>query len=271
MFLLVTKVPDLNSPNSSSHASSQKEFIPTQRDKFTILITLKKEEGLPPYAYFLLGMNGIDKSVTVTRLFKETALTPRGENTKILWEEHQKNGIDGAVNSINSLFNISISRYIEFTNTSLQGFFSLFDEVVFDIPENLSQIDRENDIYIKIDKGRQLLSSIALIDLISYSNWQGGKDEALEQSAKMISEFIKQNREALSMKDTTLAEDYILQKTKTNISVLDIEKNRDLVSFLLLDCEDSISFLAAKGETLVNGTAFYLSQNSIKEISERYR
>ena len=245
--------------------------MPTQNDKFTVLITLSKDNTALPYAYFLLGMIAQDKSVTVTRLFNYTATSPPNEEIKILWEEHNKDGIEGAISALNSLFNISISRYIEFTNDSIQGFFALFNEVVFDIPENLSQIDRENEIYIKIDKGRQLLSSVALLDLLSYSNWQDGDNAALSQGAKMISEFLKQNKQALSLKGSSVAEDYILQKTKTNISILDIEKRRELVSYLLLECENSISYLAAEGQGYMQNTVFYLTQESIENIGECYR
>ncbi len=266
--VLIFKTPYVNEPNLISSSVPQKEFSPTQQDKFTLLVTLKQNTLLTPHAYFLIAFNGEKKSVYVTRLFENTVISNEGEKRLLILDKY-KEGMQSTINALNSYFNISISKYIEFTNSSLSEFFSLFDNVVFKSPEAINETDSKRDIYIKIDEGTQIFSGITLVDYISATSFSGGENQTLYESARALSEFLKQNHAALSLKEKE-AEEYILKNTDNNLSVVDIEKRRELLEYLLFKSGEGVYVVAAEGEYINLKTAFVLSEQSYREISEKF-
>jgi len=269
--LLIAYVPGFKPPaETSSENSGILPFSPTENDKFTLLCTLAQDESTSPYAYFLLGFDGVQKQISVTRLFPQTVLSENRTPRIILKETFDKDGAGGAATALNQRFSINISKYICFTNDSLLGFFDLFNSVVLNVPQNLSQVDKQKDIYIKIDKGRQSLSGVLLIDYIACTVWQEGNSQVLYQSANAVTEFIRQNHEALSLALDTKAEDYILSSTKTNLSVTDIENRRELISYLLFESGDGVVTLAVDGEFKNGNTEFHLDEQSVSNILSNY-
>lgn len=270
-FLLFTKMPGFKAPvKSSSESSGVLPFSPTDEDRFSLLCTLSKEKKSSPYAYFMLGFNGKEKQVSVCRLFKETVLSGTGKPKILLNESFDRGGAKGAAQALNDYFSTGISRYINFTNDSLLSFFDLFDPVVMDVPQSLSQIDRKNDIYIKIDKGRQSMSGILLLDFIACTVWEKGNAQTLYQSADAITEFLRQNHEALSLTLSSEAENYLLSSCDTNISVTDIENRRALISYLLFESGEGIVTLSLDGEFKNEETEFHLDQKSFDLIKGHY-
>ncbi len=268
--ILVYKTPYVNKTNLPSSSSEKtREFIPSEQDKFTLLISLSQNEQKSPYAYFLLGFNGMKNCVSVTRFFENTLLSNEGEPSVILGEVYSLGGIEAARDNINSYFSLNIEKYIEFTNSSLASFLELFNNIIFEAPEPINQTDSERDIYIKIDGGRQIFSSVTLIDYLAATAFSGGENQTLYETARAFSEFIRQNHAALSLKEKD-AEEYILKNTKNNLSVMDIEKRRDLVSFLLFDSGEGVCILSAEGQSVDLKTAFRIDENCRRKISERY-
>ena len=210
----------------------------------------------------------MEKRVSVTRFFSQTVLSEYDSPHIILKECFDSGGGSACVKALNDRFSLNIEKYISFTNSSLLGFFDLFEPVVLNVPQNLLQVDRQKDIYIKIDKGRQTLSGVLLLDYIACTVWEEGNSQILYQSANAVTEFIRQNHEALSL--NTDAEKYILSNTKTNLSVTDIENRRELISYLLSEDTGGIVTLAVDGEFKNEKTEFHLDEQSIADISARY-
>ena len=268
---LVSLYPREKKPSTSSSSSGSLEFSPKDTDRFTILCTLSQNDKSSPYAYFLIGFNGPMGQISVTRLFSETVLSQDGaQNKVILGEAFDKNGAKGAVTALNSAFALNISKFISFTNATLVEFAELFDPITINVPQNLSQVDRKRDIFIKIDKGRQALGGALLVDYIACTAWDLGSGQTLKESAEALTAFIGQNHEALSLALDTRAEEFILSKTSTNISVTDIENRRELVKFLLFEGGDGVITLAVQGEYRNSDTEFHLSEQSRKSLRSRY-
>lgn len=266
--MLITKIPVLDNKKEDS-SFSQTEFSPDEDDRFSVMVTISQKEGQNPYAYFLLGFDAFKYSLTVTRLSTKTALSQQGQPTVILNEVYTNSKIDGVLNEINRFFSLKINRYIEFTNESFMGFLELFDSVVIDSPQKLSEINRQKDIYIKIDKGKQILSSVGFIDYLSTSAFKNGEKEVVYEGSKAVYEFFKQNHRII-IENLNKAEEYILQNTKNNLSITDIENRRDIIVYLLKDSGESVSFLYPEGSMQTHNTVFYLTDKSIKNITERY-
>ncbi len=269
--VLVSLYPREQKPSASSSNSGNLEFSPKDSDRFTLLCTLSQNEGSSPYAYFLLGFNGPLSQISVTRLFSETVLSEDGAQNKIiLGESFDKSGAKGAAEALNRHLGLSVSRFISFTNSTLMEFAELFDPITINVPQDLSQVDRKKDIYIKIDKGRQQLGGALLVDYIACTAWNFGSSQTLSESAEALTAFLRQNHEALSLALDTRAEDFILSKTKTNISVTDIESRRELVKYLLFESGDGVITLAAQGEYKNDNTEFHLTEQSRKSLRSRY-
>ena len=267
-------IPKLSvfNPSESSFPSSSSafEYIPKKDDRFSLLVTLRKEEKSSPYAYFLLDFNAANERISVCRLFPQTVLSRDGEKRILLNECFDKSKAAGALGALNSYFDCEITRYINFTNDTLISFFDLFEPTVLDVPQNLSQYDKKNDIYIKIDKGRQALSSVLLVDYIACTLWQKGNEQILYEGANAIGSFIRQHHQKLSLALDSEAENYILANTDTNISVTDIEKKRECVKYLLFESKDNIFPLALDGNFKNEKTEFHLNSDSYNKIFSHF-
>ena len=254
-------------PDTASSELVSSDFDANQSDSFTVVCSLSQNDTASPYAYFLLGFNGPMGQISVTRFFPQTVLSQSNAKKIILSEEFDLKGAKGAVAALNEYFSLDIKRYICFTNSSLLGFFELFNPITINVPQNLSQVDREKDIYIKIDKGRQHLGGALLIDYIACTAWENGSSQILQQSAEAVGQFLSQNHSLFI--NNAEAEKYILSNTQSNISALDIEMRRPLISALFKN-EDSILILAADGEFKNEETEFHLTRQSYNSIRSRY-
>lgn len=268
-FIILTQIPsyDKKAPSSSSPYRS---FEPSGSDKFNLLVSIARSQGDAPYAYFILGFKGRERQITVTRLFPETLLSNESQERIILKECFEKGGAGSAAKALGKFFSINLSKYICFTNDSFISFCEQFEPAIIDVPENLSQTDRARDLYIKIDRGRQIMGGMLMLDYIAYSRWDGGDSEALFEGARLICEFIRQNHSTLALSEGGNAEKFILGSTQTNLSVTDIEARRELLSYLLKDSPISPDCLEIGGEFGAQDTEFILSGASVIKISARY-
>ncbi len=268
-FIILTQIPSYEKKAVSSSVP-MRSFEPSESDKFNLLVTVAKNTTDTPYAYFILGFKGRERQITVTRLFPQTLLSHAGQQKVILKECFEKGGAGGAARALSEFFSINISKYICFTNNSFISFCELFEPTIIDVPEDLSQTDRARDLYIKIDRGRQIMSGMLMLDYIAYSHWDGGDSEALFEGARLICEFMRQNRSALALSEGGNAEKFILGSVQTNLSVTDIEDRRELLSYLLKGSSDALDCLEIDGEFGVQDTEFTLSGASVIKISARY-
>ena len=222
-------------PKNNSSLTAEKEFEPSEDDRFTVLVSLLQSSDSVPHSYYLIGFDGEKSTVSVSRLFGNTLLSREGE----------------------------------FTDSTVVPFFDMHKNVVLDCPQEINETDPERDIYIKLDSGRQAFSGVMLKDYLCVGTFLGGDNEALYESSRAVCEFIRQNHEAFSLKQGQSI-DYILEKCRHNLSVYDIEERRELLEFLLYSSGESVCFYACTGESEKMGTAFRLDPKSKEAVQERY-
>ena len=233
-------------------------------------MSVSKDKGTSPYAYFLLGFNCGREQISVCRLFSQTVLSKQNEERIILDECYKKGGMSYVTNAVNDYFDADFTRYVSFTNDSITAFFDLFEPTVITVTEDLNEIDRKNDIYIKIDKGRSALSSILLLDFLRCTSFKGGDSDTLYKTADALKEFIIQHRENLFTEENSPAQSLLLSSTNTNISVLDIEKKRECINHLLNQNKDNAFTLWLDGYFLNERTEYHLSADSYNKIFSNY-
>lgn len=251
---------DTNASGNSSYSSSNSRFIPKQTDKFNLLLTISQAPGTA-HAYFLLGFDAAGGKVRVLRLPEVCILSEKDESKIILKECFEKGGQAAAAKAISQFFNIKVSRYVSFTNESFISFIDSFEPTAIYINENLSQVDRKNDIFIKIDEGRRLISGSLMLDIFAYTKYKGGAAARFYESSRALSEFLSQNGAQLDK-----AQDLILKNAATNLSVLDFESRRECLDYLFSQTVDFES-VRIYGESQLEGTQFTLTLSSKTKIS----
>ena len=250
-----------NASENSSNSSSNFRFTPKQADKFTILLTISKETADFPHSVFLISLNAFEGKVRVLRLPEVCLLSEGAENKVILKECFQKSGSDAAMKAISRFFNINVSRYISFTNQNFISLIDLFEPAALDVTEDLNEVDRKNDIYIKIDKGRRLISSSLMLDIFAYKKYKGGSAQRFSESARALCAFFSQNA-----KDLMSAQQFILANSKTNISALDFESRREMISYLF-SLKDAAESVKIYGEYQLENTQFTITTASKTKIA----
>lgn len=214
-----------------------------------------------PHTVFLINLNAIEGKVRVLRLPDVCVLSKSDENKVILKECFQKSGQSAAAKAISHFFGITVSRYISFTDQNFISLIDLFEPTAIDISEDMSEVDRKNDIYIKIDKGRQLVGGALMLDVFAYTKWKSGRCDALCQSSSVFSAFLSQNGSNLLS-----AQDFILANSQTNLSALDFESRRELISYLF-SLPDAFESIKVYGEYQLENTQFTLFGTTKTKIS----
>ena len=176
-------------------------------------------------------------------------------------EQFKKGASPLAARALSKYFDCDITRYIAIDNDNLHALFSLFDPTEIELSQSLSQIDRQNEIYIKLDKGRQLLSASSMIDLIAATNWQGGQTQALFESANALAAFLSQNGGEIFKNNECRLERFILNHTANNFSVMDFEKRRELISYIL-SSKNAAKSHVIYGQNKNADTEFVISEES---------
>lgn len=264
--LVLADVPDLNAPKrNESSRPTVREYIPTAEDKFTVLLTLNTKPDRSPYAYFLLTLDGLERSLSITRLPAQTRLSQDGESKIILSEQFEKGACPLALRALSQYFGAEITRYIALDNSSLTSLLLLFDPTEITLTQDLSQIDEQNEVYIKLDRGRQLLSAASMVDLIAATSWNGGLEESLFESSAALAAFLNQNGEKLFESGDCALESFILNRSVNNFSVLDFEKHRELIRYVL-STKTAAQGVRVGGQSILADTEFLLSAESHDKI-----
>ncbi len=266
--LVLSDVPDLSKPKQNTSSRTQGfNYTPSVDDNFTVLLTLATKPDKSPYAYFLLNFNGIERRLNITRLPAQTLLSRDGERKIILSEQFEKGASPLALRALSQYFDCDVTRYIAVDNSNLTSLFLLFDPTEISVPQDLSQIDEKNEIYIKIDKGRQLLSASSMVDFIAATSWQGGREQTLYESANAIAAFLNQNGDTLFENSTCALESFILNRSVNNFSVLDFEKRRELIRYIL-SSKTAAQAQVVQGESRNADTEFKIADQSFLNLQK---
>lgn len=225
------------------------------------MLTISKDNANFPHAVFLINLNAFEEKIRVLRLPEVCVLSDKNEDKIILKECFQKSGDAAAMKAISRFFNINVSRYISFTEQNFISLIDLFEPTALDISEDISEVDRKNDIYIKIDRGRRLIGGSLMLDIFAYKKWKGGSAAAFFESARALCAFFSQNAENLPR-----AQQFILANTKTNLSALDFESKREMISYLF-SLKDAAESVKIYGEYQLENTQFTLTRASKTKIS----
>jgi len=273
--LLLSEVPDLSKPkqNTSSTPPQTFEYVPSANDKFTVLLSLTLKPDAAPYAYFLLNFDGMQRKLNILRLPEQTLLSKEGESKIILSEQFKSGASALAVRAISRYFDCDVSRYIAIDNSNLHALFSLFDPTEIELSQSISQIEPDRDIYIKLDKGRQLVSASGMLDLIAATAWQGGQAQTLFESANAIAAFLNQNGNEIFKSSSCKLEDFVLNHTVNNFSVMDFEKRRELICYIL-SSQNGARAVTLHGENANADTEFRIDSSSfaqtVKMLDKNY-
>lgn len=257
-----------NSRQREAAESSQAPvYAPSINDKFSVMLSLSQKEGQTPYAFFLVSFDAGVRQISVTRLFSETSLL-KDDDKLILKEQFEKGGINGVIDSVNSVFSLEISKHISFTNDSFITFLSHFEPTVLEVPRAVCEINQKKDIYIKIDGGRQALGSVLLCDYIAVTEWDS-PNQTLFESSRALCAFLSQNGGELFKSAGSETENALLSLSENNLSIAEIEKRREMLNYLLKDGDCVIS-RSAEGEFKNFDTEFVLSSQTQRMISAIY-
>ena len=250
-----------NASENSSYSSSNSRFKPKQSDTFTILLTISKDNTNYPHTVFLVNLNAFEGKVRVLRLPEVCVLSNKSQSKIILKECFQKSGEAAAAKAISQFFNINVSRYISFTEQNFISLIDLFEPTTVDISEDLSEINKKEDIYIKIDRGRRIISGTLMMDIFRYRGWKNGLIYSAAESSNTLCAFLSQNSSNIAN-----AQEFIFQNAKTNLSVFDFESQLELIAYVF-SLPDAFESIAIYGEYQLENTQFIFSSTTKTKIA----
>ena len=240
-------------------------FYPQVSDAIVITAALKNKKAEDPMGFVLCRIDPYQNEISYAVLPPETLVEDAGGfymASEVWGEEGAKRGAQ----AIQSAAGIENGRYIE-----------LDSEAIIRLGETIGAIDVTLEEEISLENGlmtlpkqRQLIDGTKAALLINYRGYSGGESRRIDMIAKLFSQALNQR--------VPLLNDYLLEKTfetavnsgYSDLTIGDFESRRRSINHMVTN-DFNVDRIAVTGEYSSDDNTFFLSAESIKNITEEFK
>ena len=240
-------------------------FYPQVSDAIVITAALKNKKAEDPMGFVLCRIDPYQNEISYAVLPPETLVEDAGGfymASEVWGEEGAKRGAQ----AIQSAAGIENGRYIE-----------LDSEAIIRLGETIGAIDVTLEEEISLENGlmtlpkqRQLIDGTKAALLINYRGYSGGESRRIDMIAKLFSQALNQR--------IPLLNDYLLEKTfetavnsgYSDLTIGDFESRRRSINHMVTN-DFNVDRIAVTGEYSGDDNTFFLSAESIKNITEEFK
>ena len=240
-------------------------FYPQVSDAIVITAALKNKKAEDPMGFVLCRIDPYQNEISYAVLPPETLVEDAGGfymASEVWGEEGAKRGAQAS----QSAAGIENGRYIE-----------LDSEAIIRLGETIGAIDVTLEEEISLENGlmtlpkqRQLIDGTKAALLINYRGYSGGESRRIDMIAKLFSQALNQR--------IPLLNDYLLEKTfetavnsgYSDLTIGDFESRRRSINHMVTN-DFNVDRIAVTGEYSGDDNTFFLSAESIKNITEEFK
>lgn len=145
--------------------------LPNQVNNIVVMGTDKS--GLHSDVIMIFSLSTKNNSVSCTSIPRDTKVNYNGRNIKIT--EAMAYGKESAViQELKELTGLKIHDYITFNFNAVEDVIDALGGVEFDVPQNMNYSDPEQDLYINLRKGLQVLDGDKSLQLLRFRSYPMG-------------------------------------------------------------------------------------------------
>lgn len=237
-----------------------KEHIVTAKENMTLLLLASDNITNPPELILLASYRAPQGQLSLLLLPPETVCQREGRTDTLEgWYDYE--GVRGCLNSVNTLLNVDIQRYLRTDGNGLAALIDFLGGVEYEIPGDFT-IGSE-----QFYAGRQLLDGRRLKTLLFFPDSYGAAEVARQRELTSLLAESRLNESFAGEYDRFTAT--LFDCCETNLSQFDFLERREGFTSHLRNHSLALSTLSLEGDYSANHTRFTPDSTSIRDIQSR--
>ncbi len=228
--------------------------VPALPERLNILVTVPDEGNLRTDSIIILSADTKNGKLNITSIPRDLCVdigTRKDKiNTCTVYKDFQY-----LIDTIEHVSGMDIHYYAILRISGVRNVVDLLGGVEFDVPQDMKYRDPDQNLYINLKKGYQLLDGDKTEQLLRFRRYVLGDIKRTEVQRNFLKEMFTQKvtAENIAKAPDLLAE--IFDNVRTNISMADVLANINILKVMV---GDNIQTLAVPGyDEYVDGKSYY--------------
>jgi LCP family protein required for cell wall assembly len=200
--------------------------LPNQVKNVVVLGTDKS--GLHADVIMVFSLSTKKGTINCTSILRDTRVNYKGSHIKIT-EAMAYGGESAVVQAIKDITGLQIHDYVVFNFNAVKDVIDAVDGVDFFVPQNMFYEDPEQDLYINLRKGQQLLNGDKALQLLRFRSYPMGDIARTETQRDFMEAVFEQNANAKYIGSVPKIYSAINNNIKSSLSLAEIVDYAELV------------------------------------------
>ena len=200
--------------------------IPNQVKNVVIMGTDKS--GLHADVIMVFSLSTKKGTINCTSILRDTKVNYRGSNIKIT-EAMAYGGESAVIQAIKDITGLQIHDYVVFNFKAVADVIDAVGGVDFFVPQNMFYEDPEQDLYINLRKGQQLLNGNKSLQLLRFRSYPMGDIARTETQRDFMEAVFEQKANAKYIGSIPKIYSAINKNIKSSLSLAEIVDYAELV------------------------------------------
>ena len=193
-----------------------------------VLIIGTDKSGLHSDVIMLFSLSTKKGTISCTSILRDTKVTYKGSNMKIT--EAMAYGKESAViQAIKDITGLQIHDYVTFNFNAVEDVIDALGGVDFYVPQNMNYEDPEQDLYIHLRKGQQLLNGDKSLQLLRFRSYPMGDIARTETQRDFMEAVFEQKANAKYIGSIPKIYSAINKNIRSSLSLAEIIDYAELV------------------------------------------
>ncbi len=201
--------------------------IPNQRKNIIVFGTDKS--GLRSDVIMLFSISQKHENINILSIPRDTKVKISGYGTNKINTALALGKEPLAVQTVKNLTGIAIHDYVTVNFSAVEDVIDALGGVEFNVPQNMRYSDPEQDLYINLNKGMQLLDGKKSVQLLRFRSYPMGDIRRNEVQQAFIKAAFEQKANAKSIKKIPAIYNAVEKNIKSSMSLAEITAYANMV------------------------------------------
>ena len=232
--------------------------VTTEEDNHTILLVLEQQEYCPPTFVLMRSMPIKKQLVFIGVPSNSIALADGGQVSLI--DSYNTGGAEAASKFVESVFDIKISKYAQFSGDAFKSACDIFGGVSYPVNADIAGL--------KNDGSSQYLNGDQALTFVTYTMFNGGESERAFTASSLLSSMVNQSDGQRIADTLDISFNNIINKIQTNITSADFKNRKSAIKFMF-EHGNSIA-VSISMDGISSGNDFIISDSFVQNMKEKY-
>lgn len=171
----------------------------------------------------LFSISPENEAIACTSIPRDTRINYRGSYMK-LTEIMAYGGVSAVIDEVEDVTYIEIDDYIVFNYDAAEDVIDALGGVEFNVPQNMKYEDPEQDLYINLRKGKQVLDGEDSVDLLRFRSYPMGDIERTKVQRDFMKALFTQKSKIKYLASASKVYAEVKGDIKTSIGISDVKE-----------------------------------------------